>query len=418
VAGHAGSRKRVYFNLPEAELRRRLEAGSEREIIQGHLGKKLYSELRELAKSTRNLHRTRRPRVYILHGIMGSLLGYPRRHEVLWIDPDALAAGRLTELALPRGQRVRPLGVQIFMYLKLKLSLERAGFDVRFHAYDWRRDVLSLGRQLMQRLRADSRAPVAIVAHSMGGLVARAALPRDRDRQISRLIMLGTPNFGSFAAALALRGAYPPVHKIALLDHEHDPDTHAQHVFATFDGLYQMLPDPKRVDGFDLQQASSWPGGPKLQSRRLRRCAAYRSHLAPADERFSLIAGTGQPTVTAMRASGSELLFEVTPNGDGTVPLSLAALSGAKTYYVAEGHTELPSNTRVIAGIIDLLERGTTKRLTSRHGMSKAAPLLVRESDLRSSETIAHEWCALDLTTQRELLEGIVFPGRPARQRH
>ena len=119
-----------------------------------------------------------------------------------------------------------------------------------------------------------------------------------------------------------------------------------------------------------------------------------------------------------MRASGSELLFEVTPNGDGTVPLSLAALPGAKTYYVAEGHTELPSNTRVIAGIIDLLERGTTKRLTSRHGMSKAAPLLVRESDLRSSETIAHEWCALDLTTQRELLEGIVFPGRPARQRH
>ena len=224
MAGHAGSRKRVYFNLPEAELRRRLEAGSEREIIQGHLGKKLYSELRELAKSTRNLHRTRRPRVYILHGIMGSLLGYPRRHEVLWIDPDALAAGRLTELALPRGQRVRPLGVQIFMYLKLKLSLERAGFDVRFHAYDWRRDVLSLGRQLMQRLRADSRAPVAIVAHSMGGLVARAALPRDRDRQISRLIMLGTPNFGSFAAALALRGAYPPVHKIALLDHEHGPE--------------------------------------------------------------------------------------------------------------------------------------------------------------------------------------------------
>jgi hypothetical protein len=418
VAGHAGSRKRAYFNLPERELRRRLIAGTHREVVQGHLGRELYSELRQLARSTRKPRRALQPRVYILHGIMGSRLGYPGRREVLWIEPDALAAGRLTELALPRGARIRPLGVQTFMYLKLALSLERAGFDVRFHAYDWRRDILSLGRQFMQRLRADSRAPAAIIAHSMGGLVARAALPRDRDRLISRLIMLGTPNFGSFAAALALRGAYPPVHKIALLDHEHDPDTHAQQVFATFDGLYQMLPDPQRIDGFDLQEASSWPGGPKLESRRLKRCSAYRSHLAPGDERFTLIAGTGQPTVTAMRARGSALLFEVTPNGDGTVPLSLAALPGTKTYYIAEGHTELPSNTRVIAGIIDLLKRGTTKRLASRYRMSKAAPLVVAESDLRSNETIAYEWRALDLKTQRELLEGIVFPGRPARQRH
>ena len=116
-----------------------------------------------------------------------------------------------------------------------------------------------------------------------------------------------------------------------------------------------------------------------------------------------------------MRVSADELLFEVTRNGDGTVPLSLASLPGIRTYYVAEGHTELPSNSRVIAGISDLLTRGATKRLASRHRPSKAAPLVVRERDLRSTDTIAHHWSALNVTTQRELLEGIVFPGRPAR---
>jgi pimeloyl-ACP methyl ester carboxylesterase len=417
VAARTGARRRPYFNLPEAELRRRLIAGTQHETVAGHVGKELYAELRRLAKAARKRPGPQAPRVYILHGIMGSMLGYPGpSRDVLWVNPNALAAGRLTELALPLGNRLRPLGVQTFMYLKLKLALECAGFDVRFHAYDWRQNILSLGKELMQRLRAEANGPVSVVAHSMGGLVARAAMVHDRQRQIARLIMLGTPNYGSFAAVLALRGAYPPVHKIALLDHEHDPDTHAQHVFATFEGLYQMLPDPERLDGLDLRRASSWPSsGPKLQTTLLTRSAAYRSQLAPADERCVLIAGADQPTVTAMRISANELLFEVTSNGDGTVPLSLACLPGGRTYYVAEGHTELPSNSDVIAAIRDLLARGVTKRLASRHRPSRATPRVVRERDLRSTETMAHDWDALDVTTQRGLLEGIVFPGPPAR---
>ncbi len=150
MAARTGARKRAYFNLPEPELRRRLIAGKHRQVIEGHLGKELYRELRMLAQATQKRPRPRGPRVYILHGIMGSQLGHPGpRREVLWVDPSALAAGRLTELALPLGNRVRPLGVQTFMYLKLKLALECAGFDVCFHAYDWRQDVLSLGRELI-----------------------------------------------------------------------------------------------------------------------------------------------------------------------------------------------------------------------------------------------------------------------------
>jgi pimeloyl-ACP methyl ester carboxylesterase len=408
------ARKGAYFNLPEAQVRRKLIAGSARDTIETHLGSSLYAELRRLALAAQTRPRRSGPPVYLLHGIMGSRLG-THRDATVWVDPQALAAGRLTDLALQRGRRVRALGVQTFMYLRLKLELELAGFDVRVHAYDWRRDVVSLGCELMQRVHEESARPVAIVAHSMGGLIARAAMSIDREDRVERLIMLGTPNFGSFAAVLALRGAYPPVHKIALLDHEHDPDAHAQRVFATFPGLYQMLPDPACLDGIDLRRATAWPRrGPRLSSVLLKKSAAYREQLVAADRRCTLIVGVAQPTVSAMRHAQGEFLFEVTPNGDGTVPLALALLRGARTYYVAEGHTELPSNGRVIAAVLDVLKRGETTQLPSRWRPSRAAAQVVHENELRSTDDVAHDWDALDATTQRKLLEGIVFPGRTA----
>ena len=55
----------------------------------------------------------------------------------------------------------------------------------------------------------------------MGGLVARAALAAAGEK-VSRLIMLGTPNYGSFAPAQVIRGTYDVVQKVAAADLEHD----------------------------------------------------------------------------------------------------------------------------------------------------------------------------------------------------
>jgi pimeloyl-ACP methyl ester carboxylesterase len=46
-------------------------------------------------------------------------------------------------------------------------------------------------------LDRDGDAPLHIVAHSMGGLVARALIHRQRPRRLGRVVMLGTPNGGS-----------------------------------------------------------------------------------------------------------------------------------------------------------------------------------------------------------------------------
>src|SRR5204863_28023 len=85
--------------------------------------------------------------------------------------------------------------------LRLKLYLRAHGFAAEFHDYDWRLPVSQLGAGLVERVRAGGAARVAIVAHSMGGLIARAALSLASLGNVERLVFLGTPHGGSFAAA-------------------------------------------------------------------------------------------------------------------------------------------------------------------------------------------------------------------------
>ena len=88
-----------------------------------------------------------------------------------------IAAGRLARLALPgTGTRFEALGVMLITYLKLKLRLQIGGYDAEFHAFDWRQSIADLGKELIGVLHDNGGEDVNIVAHSMGGLVARWAL--------------------------------------------------------------------------------------------------------------------------------------------------------------------------------------------------------------------------------------------------
>jgi pimeloyl-ACP methyl ester carboxylesterase len=403
------------FNLPESELRRRLISGTGRHRLQCYLGKALYRELRQLAIRAADQAQARTTRVLVLPGIMGSQLGYRGRgdqpDEVIWVDPQAIESGRLARLALPERRPARALGVQLFKYLKLKLTLENAGFDVDFHAYDWRASIDELGWELLERIRKERTTPLALVAHSMGGLVARAAMAGDAQRHIGRLIMLATPNHGSFAPVLALRGAYPPVRRLAQLDHLHDAETHAQRVFATFPGLYQMLPARERLSGLDLYDPVNWPRDSRApRARLLKKALRVREQFAPADERVIIIVGTDQPTITRLSLQDDEFRYHVTDEGDGTVPVDLALLEGAAHYFAPGVHSELPNDGRVIAAIGELLAGGETHLLQRAWQHAGAPAQLISERELRADDVSKRSWKRMSLRERRHILGGLVLP--------
>ncbi len=119
-------------------------------------------------------------------------------------------------------------------------------------SYDWRQDNVQSARELhqfLETIRADYGRPhlkVDIIAHSMGGLIARYyarygtldvlndnSFPVNRvgEGRIRRVILLGTPNLGSVGALRTLIRGY----KVGL-------GVIPPEVVATFPSTYQVLP--------------------------------------------------------------------------------------------------------------------------------------------------------------------------------
>ena len=348
---------------------------------------------------------------------MGSTLGSERAFfldDVIWVDPIDIAAGKLTSLALiPGPVRHGALGVLLFTYLKLKLALRLAGYDADFHPFDWRQSIDDLGIELARRIASEPAKEVSLVAHSMGGLVSRAAL-KAAGRKVKRLVMLGTPNYGSFVPIQALRAIYPIVRKIALIDLTHSPEELAQKVFNTFPGLYQMLPAPEKFSSFDVFDLQSWPKqGPTPRQPLLDAGRKAQAFLAPADERFTLIAGINQDTVTDAHFDGTQFTFSVSKEGDGTVPLTFAQLPNVQTYYVEESHGSLPNNSKVITAVKDILALGHTEALASTWVPQRAATRVIDEAAVRSAvpdAATAAQGGAVSDKAVRELLEEVAAP--------
>jgi len=410
-------------DLHEDQVIALLRSGAHAALLSAYFGEIEYRELCRLAKLAAARHDPHGPLVFLLPGIMGSRLGTihdPTRDpthvstpSMLWLHPASISDGALVQLALPGPSSIQALGVMLPGYLKLKLSLEVAGFHAIFHPFDWRRDLHELARELMQAVDATGSA-AHIVGHSMGGLVARYALAHDRHRRIRRLVQLGSPNSGSFAPLQALRAVYPTVRKIAALDHEHTAEDLARRVFLTLPGLYQMLPSPEEPGQADLFDPRSWPDDELPPDPKLLACARQRRATLPdADDRCAVIAGINRITVVSAAVCGQEEGFEylARPHGDGTVPVSRALWSGARTWFAEEKHGALTHNDTVIAAVIDLLRTGDCERLHSQ--IPKTAAEEVRrltDQDLRAATRTKVPWDTLSLDSRRRILEPVISP--------
>ena len=398
--------------LHDEAIERLLASGERKRELVALLGEDAYRELSELARRAQAVRRAG-PVAYVLPGLMGSRIGTRRKllDDVIWLDLIEVAAGHLTRLALPRGKRLAPLGVMLLNALKLKLSLQVAGFDARLHAYDWRRGIDSLAAELVSRIAAEGSHEVLLVGHSMGGVVARLALASDPER-IARVVQLGSPNLGSFAPVLALRAVYPTVRKLAALDLHHDAEDLARIVFRTLPSLHELLPHPGLGGALDLFDPAAWPDDELRPDRRLLEAAAdARGRWPAADDRCLHIVGVRQETVTQAKLHGSEFHYTFERHGDGTVPLRLATLPGAQHWFVAEKHGGLPNNGKVISAVIDLLRTGATKRLPELARRSPPrATRTVTESTLRRVAPRKVRWQDLSPDARRRLLEPVISP--------
>jgi pimeloyl-ACP methyl ester carboxylesterase len=404
------------FAWSDTDVEHLLVTGEHAHDLAAYFGEQEYRELVKLAKRSASAPPSAGVNhVFIVPGIMGSQLGLRRQpplpNDVLWLDPIDIGVGRLASLHMSTGGPIVPLGVVLYSYLRLKLHLRASGFAPILHDYDWRRGVDELGRSLAERIRTEAASRVMIVAHSMGGLVSRAALTQPGMERIERVVLLGTPNFGSFAPLQALRGTYSVVRKIARLVGSGTPESLAGEIFNTFPSLYQMLPVAARNGGADLFDPTEWPRtGPQPDASLLSDARDIQNKLAPADARLSVVVGVGQETVTSAVRRNDDFVYTVTRHGDGTVPAISAGLPGARNYFTSVAHSDLTRDPTVAAAVTDLLSKGTTRRLAAKWESGSTAEARISDKQLRRMHRDKVDWAGLEPDERRVYLQDLNEP--------
>jgi hypothetical protein len=334
-----------------------------------------------------------RPLAVVLPGTMGSALNI--EGENVWLNYWSLLRGGLKRLRID-ASGVEPTDLLSHFYGPLLEFLARS-HRVEILPYDWRLSVRDAATRLADRLddwlpaAERSGQPVHLVAHSMGGLVVRAMIA-DGDRGAalwrrivalpnSRLLMLGTPNLGSYEAVRWLTGGNPTQAKISLLDITQST-AEITNLVRNYPGLVELLPfDP---DSPDFSQQGLWKRLREALNARWQPAgeAVLRQALAtwtllkqspPDPEHMLYVAGCRDATVADYHladydephlAGRKRLAFMGVREGDGTVTWKSGFLPGVPVWYVDDtAHDELCNQTRALPGYLDLLTTGKTTRL-------------------------------------------------------
>jgi hypothetical protein len=394
-----------------------------RKVLEARIGPQA---LERMLRVSRSFRAAPLGRVVVIHGIMGGKLatidaGDPGDEDLVWLKYLQLIEGRIERFALdanagpldPRW-RVEPRGL-LDEYMPLVFDLSRQWLVMPV-AFDWRLDIDVSAKRLDEEIRKWSQGePVHIVAHSMGGLVSRRFIQRfgatwaemkgpDGMQKGGRLVMLGTPNRGSFAIPFVLTGAEKVVRMLATFDLKHDM-RELLDIINTFPGSYQMLPSPLvpvNDDRLRLFESGTWGGFPVPQ-KYLDLGRSFQQELHPVvdADRLVYVAGYDQPTPYRVRVEGpGRFTYQETLDGDGRVPHELGLLPGVPTYWVAEKHGDLPANEHVMAALHEILATGATTQLPSVKPVSRAVRADTR---WKTAEEIAP-------------LEPTIPEGKPSRQ--
>jgi len=333
--------------------------------------------------------------VVVVPDLMGSALEGRRGGEVVqlwpplpgWHEPPPLEYGLVHSDGAE--EPTRATGVLNAYYGELLLRLASLGHDARAFPYDWRRDVETTAAELDYFLErtCPEHARLALVAHGLGGLVARALWLRRKDRPLpGRIILLGTPNRGTDLAARMLAGVDATFERLArvassTLAKGDGPGLPAGPcirsvaekrllgAFRSFPSLYQMLAgadastgnhDGRRPGHEALWQAETYGTSDVPASQReLDRARDLRRRLAEAVDpcRIVNVLGRGFPTWQLTDPRRPDRLASYTrAEGDGAVLLSLGRLPGVDPFVVELHHADLVVTPDVVGAIGAILD--------------------------------------------------------------
>jgi triacylglycerol esterase/lipase EstA (alpha/beta hydrolase family) len=347
-----------------------------------------------------------KPAVFVIPGILGSNLK---------VDGDRIWLGWRILNGLPRlkyqaqgGPAVAPDGPIELVYDGFAdfLSETHEVFDF---AFDWRKPLEEEAVRLAEdvaaalKTREKSGQPVRIVAHSMGGLLARTMHVVRRDvweRMMAvpgaRLLMLGTPNAGSWAPMQVLSGDDTFGNTLANVGAPLGDDD-ARDVMAGFPGFLQLQAGLLNTQA-GLAEEVTWrkladDDRQRMQSRSIwhhlpiqldlyrwgvpaqavldaavdlrRKLDRERDHDLPVfADRLALVIGKASFTPDGYETGTEGLAYlNAVEEGDGRVTRASALLPGVLAWSVDADHGGLPSKKSAFQAYLDILRTGKTDLL-------------------------------------------------------
>jgi len=335
-----------------------------------------------------------RPVVFVLPGIMGSELEV--KGNPVWVDLFGIATGEFKKLRID-ARGVNPTNAYASYYGELIEFLGESHKVIEF-PFDWRLPVEQEADRLALRVQTElheaqaNDQPVRILAHSMGGLVARAMIARqpalwaDMCRQDgARLVMLGTPNGGSHSITELLVARSRTMGMLALLDLGHS-EKELLEVVSRFPGTLAMLPKDSREDYFSAdvwrefhrQDGDGWV---VPRERDLEAAGAFRALMDSAavdPQHMCYVAGSADKTVAEMHydAQAGKIRFNATTRGDGRVTWDSGIPQGVPTWYMDVEHGDLSAHPPAFPALLELLDRGLTSKLPQSPPVSRTAEAL------------------------------------------
>jgi hypothetical protein len=346
-----------------------------------------------------------RPAVFILPGIFGSNLGV--KGNRIWLGWRVANGFSALQYTAGKADSVEPDGPVGPFYDDIAAFLSKT-HEVILFAYDWRRPIEDEARRLAEAVtialdaRKQSDQPVRLLAHSMGGVVARTmeiVSPKVWSRMMKhpggRLLMLGTPNGGLWAPMQLLSGDDTLGNLIVTVG---APFKSAQtrQLIAEFPGLMQL--QAGLTDG--LKKHDAWKELAEEDLRRIREKAVWHNLGLQLDpytwgvppqpvldravklreqldgqvkrraEVFGdcvvLVTGNASFTPDGYKLSSEGVVYlDAAASGDGRVTLQSAMLPGVRTWSVDCEHGDLPKNHSAFEAYLELLSDGRTERLAT-----------------------------------------------------